>query len=134
MAPFIQNTSFSKFWNKTTVLKKNADFFRRKLAIMAENCDHLAILTQVTAMLLGRKIWRWRKCTKIATIVIITLTPWRTQFWIVDYLNFSIWGRCYDHNFLRFSANFGKFRQISANFVEKNDVFLKNQCFDQLFA
>jgi hypothetical protein len=27
------------------------------------------------------------------------------------------WGRCYDHNFLRFSTIFG----------EKNDVFLKNQ-------
>jgi hypothetical protein len=30
------------------------------------------------------------------------------------------WGRCYDHNFQRFSPIFGK----------KNGVFLKNQCYD----
>jgi hypothetical protein len=33
-------------------------------------------------------------------------------------------GRCYDHNFLRFSTIFG----------EKIGVFLKNQCYDQNFA
>jgi hypothetical protein len=32
--------------------------------------------------------------------------------------NPETWGRCYDHNFLRFLAIFG----------EKNGVFLKNQC------
>jgi hypothetical protein len=31
-------------------------------------------------------------------------------------------GRCYDHNFLRFSTIFG----------EKIAVFLKNQCYDQI--
>jgi hypothetical protein len=35
-----------------------------------------------------------------------------------------IWGRCYDHNFLRFSPIFG----------EKIGVFLKKQCYDQIFA
>jgi hypothetical protein len=35
-----------------------------------------------------------------------------------------IWGRCYDHNFLRFLPIFG----------EKNGVFLKNQCYDNIFA
>jgi hypothetical protein len=34
------------------------------------------------------------------------------------------WGRCYDHNFLRFFPIFG----------EKIDVFLKYQCYDQLFS
>jgi hypothetical protein len=34
------------------------------------------------------------------------------------------WGRCYDHNFLRFSTIFGK----------KIGVFLKKQCYDQNFA
>jgi hypothetical protein len=34
-----------------------------------------------------------------------------------------IGGRCYDHNFLRFSPIFG----------EKIVVFLKNQCYDQFF-
>jgi hypothetical protein len=34
-----------------------------------------------------------------------------------------IGGRCYDHNFLRFSPIFG----------EKIAVFLKNQCYDQFF-
>jgi hypothetical protein len=34
-----------------------------------------------------------------------------------------IWGRYYDHNFLRFSPIFG----------EKIGVFLKYQCYDQLF-
>jgi hypothetical protein len=33
-------------------------------------------------------------------------------------------GRCYDHNFLRFSPIFG----------EKIGVFLKNQCYDQFFS
>jgi hypothetical protein len=33
-------------------------------------------------------------------------------------------GRCYDHNFLRFSTIFS----------EKIGVFLKNQCYDQNFA
>jgi hypothetical protein len=33
------------------------------------------------------------------------------------------WGRCYDHNFLRFSTILG----------EKIGVFLKNQCYDQFF-
>jgi hypothetical protein len=33
-------------------------------------------------------------------------------------------GRCYDHNFLRFLTIFG----------EKIGVFLKNQCYDQLFS
>jgi hypothetical protein len=33
-------------------------------------------------------------------------------------------GRCYDHNFLRFSPIFG----------EKIGVFLKNQCYDQSFG
>jgi hypothetical protein len=33
-----------------------------------------------------------------------------------------VWGRCYDHNFLRFSTIFG----------EKIGVFLKNHCNDQL--
>jgi hypothetical protein len=32
--------------------------------------------------------------------------------------------RCYDHNFLQFSTIFG----------EKIGVFLKNQCYDQIFA
>jgi hypothetical protein len=48
-----------------------------------------------------------------------------------DGINFStvalwgeIWGRCYDHNFLRFLTIFG----------EKIGVFLKNQCYDQNFA
>jgi hypothetical protein len=34
------------------------------------------------------------------------------------------WGRCYDHNFLRFLPIFG----------EKNGIFLKYQCYDQLFS
>jgi hypothetical protein len=34
-----------------------------------------------------------------------------------------IWGRYYDHNFLRFSTILG----------EKIGVFLKNQCYDQFF-
>jgi hypothetical protein len=33
------------------------------------------------------------------------------------------WDRCYDHNFLRFLTIFG----------EKIGVFLKNQCYDQIF-
>jgi hypothetical protein len=33
------------------------------------------------------------------------------------------WGRCYDHNFRRFSTIFGDFRQFS-----------QNQCNDQMFA
>jgi hypothetical protein len=33
-------------------------------------------------------------------------------------------GRCYDHNFLRFLPIFG----------ENIGVFLKNQCYDQLFS
>jgi hypothetical protein len=33
------------------------------------------------------------------------------------------WGRCYDHNFLRFLPIFG----------EKIGVFLKNQCYDLIF-
>jgi hypothetical protein len=33
-------------------------------------------------------------------------------------------GRCYDHNFLRFSTIFG----------EKMGAFLENQCYDQIFA
>jgi hypothetical protein len=33
-------------------------------------------------------------------------------------------GRCYDHNFLRFSTIFG----------DKIGVFLKNQCYDQNYA
>jgi hypothetical protein len=35
-----------------------------------------------------------------------------------------LWGRCYDHDFLRFLTLFG----------EKNGVFLRNQCYDQHFA
>jgi hypothetical protein len=35
-----------------------------------------------------------------------------------------IWGRCYDHNFLRILPIFG----------EKIGVFLKNQCYDQFFG
>jgi hypothetical protein len=35
-----------------------------------------------------------------------------------------VWGRCYDHNFLRFSTIFGK----------KIGVFLKNQCHGENFA
>jgi hypothetical protein len=36
----------------------------------------------------------------------------------------SDWDRCYDHNFLRFLTIFG----------EKIGVFLKNQCYGQIFA
>jgi hypothetical protein len=35
-----------------------------------------------------------------------------------------IWGRCYDHNFLWFFPIFG----------EKIGVFLKNQCYDDIFS
>jgi hypothetical protein len=41
-----------------------------------------------------------------------------------DHFITTTWGRCYDHNFLRFSPIFGK----------KIGVFLKNQCYDQNFA
>jgi hypothetical protein len=40
------------------------------------------------------------------------------------FLGSVAWGRCYDHNFLRFATIFG----------EKIGVFLKNQCYDQYFA
>jgi hypothetical protein len=33
-------------------------------------------------------------------------------------------GRCYDHSFTA----------ISAQFFEKNGVFLKKQCYDQIFS
>jgi hypothetical protein len=36
----------------------------------------------------------------------------------------NTWGRCYDHNFLRFLAIF----------CEKIGVLLKNQCYDQNFV
>jgi hypothetical protein len=39
------------------------------------------------------------------------------------FLRMYIWGRCYDHNFLRFSPIFG----------EKIGAFLKNHCYDQVF-
>jgi hypothetical protein len=39
-------------------------------------------------------------------------------------LKLEAWGRCYDHNFLRFGTIFG----------EKNGVFLKNQGYDQTCA
>jgi hypothetical protein len=39
-------------------------------------------------------------------------------------INLPSRGRCYDHNFLRFSTIFG----------EKMAVFLKNQCYDKNFA
>jgi hypothetical protein len=38
-------------------------------------------------------------------------------------LNSEPGGRCFDHNFLQFLPIFG----------EKNGVFLKNQCYDQIF-
>jgi hypothetical protein len=40
------------------------------------------------------------------------------------------WGRCYDHNFRRFFPFLGDF----PNFRRKNGVFLKYQCYDQIFA
>jgi hypothetical protein len=39
-------------------------------------------------------------------------------------VQYFTWGRCYDHNFLRFFPIFG----------EKIGVFLKCQCYDQLFS
>jgi hypothetical protein len=44
-----------------------------------------------------------------------------TALHIVSWEN-MIWGRCYDHNFLRFLPIFG----------EKIGVFLKNQCYDPI--
>jgi hypothetical protein len=41
-----------------------------------------------------------------------------------EQLGIFYWGRCYDHNFRRFSTIFG----------EKIAVFLKNQCYDKNFA
>jgi hypothetical protein len=48
------------------------------------------------------------------------------QFWRIsdDFPPKAIWGRCYDHNFLRFSTIYG----------EKIGVFLKYQCYDQFFS
>jgi hypothetical protein len=40
------------------------------------------------------------------------------------YITLTTRGRCYAHNFLRFLPIFG----------EKNGVFLKIQCYDQLFS
>jgi hypothetical protein len=41
LAFLTQNTAeFCKKWIITSVFKKNADFFLRKLAKIAENCDH----------------------------------------------------------------------------------------------
>jgi hypothetical protein len=53
-------------------------------------------------------------------------------FWLLIYFSFHskaepqrpTRGRCYDHNFLRFSTISG----------EKIGVFLKSQCYDQNFA
>jgi hypothetical protein len=42
------------------------------------------------------------------------------NFWTKFFPKNKTRGRCYDHNFLRFLTNFG----------EKNDSFLKNQCYD----
>jgi hypothetical protein len=42
----------------------------------------------------------------------------------IAYCKIKSRGRCYAHNFLRFSTIFG----------EKIGVFLKNQCYDQLFS
>jgi hypothetical protein len=58
------------------------------------------------------------------------LPMWVLEVQIVLLLNsirfshYSAWGRCYDQNFLRFLPIFG----------EKIDVFLKHQCYDQIFA
>jgi hypothetical protein len=41
-----------------------------------------------------------------------------------SYFFVQAWGLCYDHNFLRFLTIFG----------ENIGVFLKNQCYDQIFA
>jgi hypothetical protein len=47
------------------------------------------------------------------------------QFWyVVPRKIWQLWGRCYDHNFLRLMTIFG----------ENIGVFLKNQCYDQNFA
>jgi hypothetical protein len=49
-------------------------------------------------------------------------TSYNLQTWLTCWAN--TWGRCYDHNFLRFFSIFG----------EKVGVFIKNQCYDQLFS
>jgi hypothetical protein len=48
------------------------------------------------------------------------------KFWVIFFHKSirSPWGRCYDHNFLRFFSIFG----------EKIGVFIKNQRYDQLFS
>jgi hypothetical protein len=47
------------------------------------------------------------------------------KFWDTMYIHLSTSrDLCYDHNFLRFLTIFG----------EKIGVFLKNQCYDQIFA
>jgi hypothetical protein len=46
------------------------------------------------------------------------------QFPVKNFVFFKTRGRCYDHNFLRFFPIFG----------EKISVFLKYQCYDQLFS
>jgi hypothetical protein len=43
---------------------------------------------------------------------------------ILEYAETKSWDRRYDHNFLRFLTIFG----------EKIGVFIKNQCYDELFS
>jgi hypothetical protein len=51
-------------------------------------------------------------------------TPVRSiRIFFAFFVRSHIWGRCYDHNFLRFLPIF----------CEKIGVYLKNQCYDQIF-
>jgi hypothetical protein len=69
--------------------------------------------------------WPWKK---VAQLLVILLSfsqknyPKKTVTQLAKI--HPIWGRCYDHNFLRFSTIFCK----------KLAFFLKNQCYDQNFA
>jgi hypothetical protein len=107
-----------RFYESVRAVICGKGFIRVKSKFVGK--DFLAILTQVASIhakenghYIGikenRQYFRIELAKKSPKLAITTLTPC---------------GRCYDHNFLRFSTIFGK----------KNWRFPKSQCYDQIFG
>jgi hypothetical protein len=60
----------------------------------------------------------------MVTLVILCMSHVCDNYTRTYILGEKIWGRCYDHNYLRFLPIFG----------EKIGVFLKNHCYDPIFC
>jgi hypothetical protein len=124
--PFIFNFGNSFCHQRSLISYMQVEKNLKNFSIQTEIYKIHSAWRSVNSNFVESQFWRWQK--------LFFRLAWKWQELLSqrpdnlgalsDKAEEPIRGRCYDHNFLRFSSIFG----------EKIGVFLKNQCYDQNFA